>query len=236
MSNRTTNIKSKRFTRIFKEKGYGQRFFTDAKAPGKIAIADNSGPTPDQTDDGVLYVDPTRPLRPYASAENRFYVNLGVVNPDGEKFGAGCQVEGALFLLGRPELEGLTVELDDQLTALQALLQTAPQSPTVDIRCPKCGNDDLSQMRFVEDLTSYRQLHGVDSEGVLVVNDAEYDTDDGDNGRLRCFKDGCFHDFELPEQIDYRNSLGEPQCPKCGEAGYSDPEECSFCQDQEEVA
>jgi hypothetical protein len=38
----------------------GHRFFTDSEAPGKLAIADMSGPTPDKTEDGILYVDMDR--------------------------------------------------------------------------------------------------------------------------------------------------------------------------------
>lgn len=49
-----------RFTRICKLRG-GHTLFTDNDNPDKgVAIADESGGAPDQTDDGVLYVDVKR--------------------------------------------------------------------------------------------------------------------------------------------------------------------------------
>lgn len=45
---------------VYKCKG-GHKFFKDL-ASGRIAICDESGPTPDKTDDGVLWIDLTRPI------------------------------------------------------------------------------------------------------------------------------------------------------------------------------
>lgn len=39
----------------------GHKFFADPT--GRIALADWSGDTPDQTEDGVLWLDPHRPIR-----------------------------------------------------------------------------------------------------------------------------------------------------------------------------
>jgi hypothetical protein len=39
----------------------GHKFFEDT-SNGRLAIADDSGDRPDQTDDGVLWVDPGRPI------------------------------------------------------------------------------------------------------------------------------------------------------------------------------
>lgn len=44
-----------RWTRLFKISG-GHKYFSDAENPGHVAIADDSGATPDETDDGVLYI------------------------------------------------------------------------------------------------------------------------------------------------------------------------------------
>ena len=41
----------------------GHRLFHDARRPGSLAIADNSGRTPDRTDDGVLHVNQHAPIR-----------------------------------------------------------------------------------------------------------------------------------------------------------------------------
>lgn len=38
---------------------------------------------------------------------------------------------------------------------------------------------------------------------------------------------------KLLRQAKEAGLLDRIACPKCGEAGYSDPKECSFCQDQE---
>lgn len=38
------------------------RFFEDLKHPGRVAVADGSGATPELTDDRVWWVDKTRPI------------------------------------------------------------------------------------------------------------------------------------------------------------------------------
>lgn len=40
----------------------GHRYFTDAETK-RVAVADDSGRTPDQTDDGVLWLDTSRPIK-----------------------------------------------------------------------------------------------------------------------------------------------------------------------------
>ena len=40
---------------------YGHSFYRDS-ITGKVSIKDMSGPTPDQTDDGVLWLDTSRPM------------------------------------------------------------------------------------------------------------------------------------------------------------------------------
>jgi hypothetical protein len=40
----------------------GHRYFRDLQHPGKVAIADDSGETPEVTDDGVLHLDRSRPV------------------------------------------------------------------------------------------------------------------------------------------------------------------------------
>jgi len=202
-----------RFKMIFKEKGYGQRFFLDSKAPDKIAIADNSGATPDQCDDGVLYVDPTRAME--VNTEG-LYVNMGVLNEAGDKFGAGCQVEGALFLMSHPLLDRLHVKMDTRLVALRQLLQGGYERP----RCPKCGNTDTTQMEYVEDVEASRRILGVNRDGTMVIEDQQCADSDGANGRLRCKAtvtlpvgvagpSMCLHDFELPESLTFGDHLLE---------------------------
>lgn len=40
----------------------GLRFFDDLENPGRVGVADQSGPFPDETDDGVQWLDPRRPI------------------------------------------------------------------------------------------------------------------------------------------------------------------------------
>src|SRR5512137_2648728 len=50
----------------------GHRFFEDAK--GDLYVADDSGATPDQTDDGPIKLDPSRPVRLLKDhSDPRFY-------------------------------------------------------------------------------------------------------------------------------------------------------------------
>lgn len=54
------------------------RLFEDIERPGAIAIADESGNTPDHTDDGTLYVDRTRPIEIDGN-----HISLPLRHPDG---------------------------------------------------------------------------------------------------------------------------------------------------------
>lgn len=45
---------------VFRVRG-GQRFFMCPEKPFEIAVADNSGRTPDMTEDGPLWIDMSRP-------------------------------------------------------------------------------------------------------------------------------------------------------------------------------
>jgi hypothetical protein len=54
----------------------------------RIAIADQSGPTPDQTDDGILYLDRTRPIQqsePTEWGHGPFTATIPLVSPKGER-------------------------------------------------------------------------------------------------------------------------------------------------------
>jgi hypothetical protein len=77
----TTNRKTpdtgglKRFKFLFYAPG-GHNYWQDTKA-GMIAISDDSGPTPDQTDDGTLWLDTTKPI---IASGTGFYIPLLVPN------------------------------------------------------------------------------------------------------------------------------------------------------------
>lgn len=53
----------------------GHKLFRDGGSH-RLAIADNSGATPDTTHDGVLWLDPDRPIRAEAAPQMTIYVPL----------------------------------------------------------------------------------------------------------------------------------------------------------------
>ena len=74
--------------------------------------------------------------------------------------------------------------------------------PPPGMQCPKCED---GRLQFVEDVLSFRHVHGYDQNGDLVIDDAQCDSSDGAGGRLTCTK--CSHKATLPEHIDFRSSL-----------------------------
>jgi hypothetical protein len=93
----------------------GHAFFEDLNT-GRVAIADASGSTPERTEDGILWLDPTRPLRVSIGA-TYFGVTYPVLSErDGRPYhsgdGLGClDVVLPIWhaLGGKVELEGITV-------------------------------------------------------------------------------------------------------------------------------
>ncbi len=62
---------------VFKTKG-GHKWFRDLHS-GRVAVADDSGSTPDRTDEGVLWLDTSRSIR--SNDGNGWHVPL--LTPDG---------------------------------------------------------------------------------------------------------------------------------------------------------
>lgn len=76
----------------------GHRIFTAHTDDGiRYAIADNSGRTPSTTDDGVLFLDPTRCL----NASTRHAPTVPLVSPAGEKSSTPVDTPTILFLSRR---------------------------------------------------------------------------------------------------------------------------------------
>lgn len=80
------------------------------------------------------------------------------------------------------------------------------------IQCPKCGNDDLDWIEYLEDLVLRRGLR--DHEGLVLIESTAKDQDywECNNARLICKKvtynpDGtvniCDHEFDMPENLEY---------------------------------
>ena len=63
----------------------GHRYFerTQGKDRGRIGIGDQSGFFPDETDDGVLWLDQERPI--VISMKSRNYCSIPLVDPNGGK-------------------------------------------------------------------------------------------------------------------------------------------------------
>lgn len=63
------------------------------------------------------------------------------------------------------------------------------------LACPHCGCDDLSQMRYEEEVIAYRNVRLVD--GNMVVMEERYEIDDGgDEAHFHCHQ--CRKDFSIP--------------------------------------
>ena len=101
----------------------GHKFFLGKT--GRIAIADWSGDTPEQTDDGVLWLDPSRPMRFYLR-RGELLVTIPLVRDDGRETSTCSDVLTAEFAhrFGRMqvEIEGL------ELRTLARMLRTPEDS------------------------------------------------------------------------------------------------------------
>ena len=64
----------------------GHRLFAIGSKGGRVAIADNSGRTPDDTDDGALFLDPDREMEVKLTDSGRVYVNVPVLSSQEREF------------------------------------------------------------------------------------------------------------------------------------------------------
>jgi len=71
------------------------------------------------------------------------------------------------------------------------------------IKCPKCGNHDLSKIVYFEKVPSEYRLLGFSPDGTLCIdaesNSTHYEYSDG--GALEC--EVCGDQWSLPEKIDF---------------------------------
>lgn len=66
-----------KWKKLFSIRG-GHKYFRD-EVTKMIALADNSGPTPDQTDDGVLWLDFQRCVTIYTDSSHRTWISVPVL-------------------------------------------------------------------------------------------------------------------------------------------------------------
>ena len=77
------------------------------------------------------------------------------------------------------------------------------ETPDTTIKCPnpKCGNTDLSQIEYVEDVLSTRRLEGFAKDGTFYISpESDEHVEYAENSRLSCKK--CSKNFPLPEGLN----------------------------------
>ena len=99
----------------------------------------------------------------------------------------------------------------------QPVESAKPTTKPTEIKCPDCGNMDVAQMRYVEDICNWREPIEFDTAGHTLKIDAFYRSgagyDHGTNPRLECRADvgpdgdykTCLTEFPIPEgvQLDF---------------------------------
>ena len=101
----------------------GHKFFK-CRQSGRVAIADWSGDLPHQTDDGVLWLDHSRPMRVEVSSNQMIHVFMPLLKESGEETMTITNLKTALFAV--KEL-GLRVETDSPIihTLIDLFKETA---------------------------------------------------------------------------------------------------------------
>lgn len=89
----------------------GHKFF--AAPDGRIAIADWSGHYPHQTDDGVLWLDPSRAMRVWLRPREPVLVVIPLINKAGEQTATVSDIRTADFAqkVGKMRVETESAEL-----------------------------------------------------------------------------------------------------------------------------
>lgn len=89
----------------------GHKFF--AAPDGRIAIADWSGDYPHQTDDGVLWLDPSRPMTVRFKAGESVLVFIPLIDANGEQTATLSDIRTAAFAkrVGKMRVESDNADL-----------------------------------------------------------------------------------------------------------------------------
>ena len=74
---------------------HGHRYFEET-GTGRIGVADNSGHYPEQTEDGVLYLDRDRAIE--IGGDERVSAMIPLMRPDGERCATGETAAGGLLV------------------------------------------------------------------------------------------------------------------------------------------
>lgn len=88
-----------KWTKLFSMRG-GHKYFRD-EFTGKIGVADNSGPTPDRTDDGVLWLDFNRCVCIATNTNHDTYITIPLLRENGDRSCTGSSVKEAIEVCAR---------------------------------------------------------------------------------------------------------------------------------------
>lgn len=99
----------------------GHRLFKDAEKPGEVAIADQSGEYPDQTDDGILYLDTLRSIE-HHEFDGRESYSLPIKDALGRRYGTPVSLAAAICI---SDAYGLGIDVPD-LGLVKVKLESAP--------------------------------------------------------------------------------------------------------------
>lgn len=83
-----------KWTKVFSIRG-GHKYFRD-EISKRIGVADNSGSTPDQTEDGVLWLDLSRCVTIATDGNHRTWVTVPLLRENGERSATGASVQEAI--------------------------------------------------------------------------------------------------------------------------------------------
>lgn len=109
------------WTKIAGMKGEHRLFISDA-FPGAVAIADNSGRTPDHTDDGRLFISAHREWEVYVSPHgNGIYFRVPLEHQNGD-FSGWASLHPAVAYQAREHLKPRIVTMSDELGQLLRVL------------------------------------------------------------------------------------------------------------------
>lgn len=85
---------TRKWTLAFEVKG-GHRYFRDEET-GKIGVADDSGENPELTDDGLLWLDQSRPIT--LSDTSGSSGGIPLVDEEGKKYGMSERMSAAVIV------------------------------------------------------------------------------------------------------------------------------------------
>lgn len=88
-----------KWTKVFSIRG-GHKYFRD-EISGRIGVADDSGSTPDRTEDGVLWLDPSRCVTIATDTNHRTWVTVPLLRENGDKSATGASVKEAIEVVAR---------------------------------------------------------------------------------------------------------------------------------------